>query len=392
MNVSKREVTVEDTRTALILGAGIGGLAAGIALRRAGWDVRIYERRSSIHELGFGLLLAQNAISALSELGIAESVIGRTAPGDGVEVRQLNGRVIRRFNGQLLGPAVVALRRDLHEALLNAVGRDALRLDSEVVAVNNHQGHVTLRLANGKIDSGAVLIGADGVGSIVRKQLHPNETPPRPSGFSAVRGVAYGVSNLLAGLTGVAYLDDGIEAAATRASSDAVYWYMSLLSDEVPANASSVESILAKRLGGLDPAFQAIIAATSPDDARYDELFNREPLPTWGAGHITLLGDAAHPVLPHTGQGAAQALEDAVALGLVLSPSKDVGEALRRYEKVRIQRTRKFIKLGPRIARVTTTRNGLIQAFRTFFIRAVPASVIRSAAARSWDPHRDLRQ
>ena len=388
----KREVTVEDTRTALILGAGIGGLAAGIALRRAGWDVRIYERRSSIHELGFGLLLAQNAISALSELGIAESVIGRTAPGAGVEVRQLNGRVIRRFNGQLLGPAVVALRRDLHEALLNAVGRDALRLDSEVVAVNNHQGHVTLRLANGKIDSGAVLIGADGVGSIVRKQLHPNETPPRPSGFSAVRGVAYGVSNLLAGLTGVAYLDDGIEAAATRASSDAVYWYMSLLSDEVPANASSVESILAKRLGGLDPAFQAIIAATSPDDARYDELFNRDPLPTWGAGHITLLGDAAHPVLPHTGQGAAQALEDAVALGLVLSPSKDVGEALRRYEKVRIQRTRKFIKLGPRIARVTTTRNGLIQAFRTFFIRAVPASVIRSAAARSWDPHRDLRQ
>ena len=388
----KREVTVEDTRTALILGAGIGGLAAGIALRRAGWDVRIYERRSSIHELGFGLLLAQNAISALSELGIAESVIGRTAPGAGVEVRQLNGRVIRRFNGQLLGPAVVALRRDLHDALLNAVGRDALRLDSEVVAVNNHQGHVTLRLANGKIDSGAVLIGADGVGSIVRKQLHPNETPPRPSGFSAVRGVAYRVSNLLAGLTGVAYLDDGIEAAATRASSDAVYWYMSLLSDEVPANASSVESILAKRLGGLDPAFQAIIAATSPDDARYDELFNREPLPTWGAGHITLLGDAAHPVLPHTGQGAAQALEDAVALGLVLSPSKDVGEALRRYEKVRIQRTRKFIKLGPRIARVTTTRNGLIQSFRTFFIRSVPASVIRSAAARSSDPHRDLRQ
>jgi hypothetical protein len=82
-----------------------------------------------------------------------------------------------------------------------------------------------------------------------------------------------------------------------------------------------------------------------------------------------------------------------VALGLVLSPSKDVGEALRRYEKVRIQRTRKFIELGPRIARVTTTRNGLIQSVRTFFIRAVPASVIRSvAASRSRDPHRDLRQ
>jgi 2-polyprenyl-6-methoxyphenol hydroxylase-like FAD-dependent oxidoreductase len=204
--------------------------------------------------------------------------------------------------------------------------------------------------------------------------------------------VAYGVSSYLAGLAGVGYLGNGIEAAATRASSDAVYWYASLLSDEIPADASSVESILAKRLAGFDPAFRAIIAATSPDDTRYDELFERDPLPTWGAGHVTLLGDAAHPLLPHTGQGAAQALEDAVALGLVLSPSKDVGEALRHYEKVRIHRTRKFIKLGPRIARVTTTRNALIQRFRTFAIRVVPASVIGWAASRGRDPHRDLRR
>jgi 2-polyprenyl-6-methoxyphenol hydroxylase-like FAD-dependent oxidoreductase len=104
------------------------------------------------------------------------------------------------------------------------------------------------------------------------------------------------------------------------------------------------------------------------------------------------LGDAAHPVLPHTGQGAAQALEDAVALGLVLSPSKDIGEALRRYEKVRMRRTRKFIKLGPRIARITTTRNALIQALRTFAIRMAPASVIGLAASQTSDPHRDLRR
>src|SRR5262245_25932478 len=294
---------LEDSRTALIVGAGIGGLAAGIALRRQGWNVRIYERRPSARELGFGLLLAPNAISALSELGIAESVTARTAPGTGVEVRQLNGRVIRRFSMQLGGPAVVALRRDLHDALLNAVGPDTLKLGSEAIAVNCDQEQVTLRLANGTIDSGAVLIGADGVGSIVRKQLHPDETPPRPSGFSAVRGVAYGAGSYLGRLAGVGYLDNGIEAAATRASSDAVYWYVSLLSEEIPADASSVEGILAKRLAGFEPTLRAIIGATSPDDTRYDELFERDPLPTWGAGRVTLLGDAAHPLLPHTGQG-----------------------------------------------------------------------------------------
>jgi 2-polyprenyl-6-methoxyphenol hydroxylase-like FAD-dependent oxidoreductase len=383
---------VEDSRTALIVGAGIGGLAAGIALRRRGWTVRIYERRSTSRELGFGLLLAPNAIAALSELGIVESVIGRTAAGTGVEIRRQNGRVIRRFSMQLGGPAVVALRRDLHDALLNAVGRDALKLGREAVAVYQDQGRVSLRLANGDIDTGVVLIGADGIGSIVRKQLHPNEGPPRPSGFSAVRGVAYGVSNCLAGLAGIGYLDDGIEAAATPASSDAVYWYVSLLSDEIPAAASSAEKILAKRLAGFDPVFRAIVAATRPADLRYDELFERNPLSRWGAGHVTLLGDAAHPVLPHTGQGAAQALEDAVALGLVLSPSKDIGEALRRYEKVRMRRTRKFIKLGPRIARITTTRNALIQALRTFAIRMAPASVIGLAASQTSDPHRDLRR
>jgi hypothetical protein len=114
---------VDDSRRALIVGAGIGGLATGIALRRRGWNVRIYERRRSTLDLGFGLLLAQNAISALAELGIAKSVIGRTAPGHGVEVRHLNGRVIRRFSMQLGGPAVVALRRDLHDVLLDASDR-----------------------------------------------------------------------------------------------------------------------------------------------------------------------------------------------------------------------------------------------------------------------------
>jgi hypothetical protein len=253
---------VERSGKVLIVGAGIGGLAAGVALRRRGWNVRIYDRARNVRELGFGLLLAPNAIAALSELGIVGSVVVRTAPATGLEIRRLNGRVIRRFNSQLGGPAVVALRRDLHDALLNAIGHDALNLSSEAVAVSHDRAGVKLRLADGSTDTGAVLIGADGVHSIVRRQLHPNETP-LPSGFSAVRGMAYGVSSYLGGLSGVGYLDSGIEAAATRAGSDAVYWYVSLLSHELPSEASSAEAILAKRLNEFDPAFQAIIVGTS---------------------------------------------------------------------------------------------------------------------------------
>src|SRR5262252_1788489 len=314
---------------ALIIGAGIGGLAAGIALRRRGWEICIHERAANPRELGFGLLLAPNAIAALRELGIAEAVTRGGAATGAIEIRRLNGEVVRRFDAQLGGPSVVALRRDLHGALLNAAGEDAIELGSEAETITQDTERVTLRLKDGSIDAGTVLIGADGVNSSIRKQLHPDEPPPRPSGFCAIRGVAYGVSNYLGQLSAISYLDDGIEAAAVRASSDAVYWYVSLLSREI-GSASDPAEILRRWRPSFDSPFGTIVAATTSEDLRFDNLLQWNPLSSWGNGRVTLLGDAAHPVLPHTGQGAAQALEDAVALGLVLSPSKDIGEALRR--------------------------------------------------------------
>jgi 2-polyprenyl-6-methoxyphenol hydroxylase-like FAD-dependent oxidoreductase len=361
----------------LIAGAGIGGLAAGVALRRAGWHVRIHERASSPRELGFGLLLAPNALSALRELGIVDAVVTGAVATTGVEIRRLNGRLIRRFNAPIGLPTVVALRSELHGALLTAIGDDALKLGSQAVSFGHDAGGVTLRLEDGTTDTAAVLIGADGVSSAIRRQLHDGEPPPRSSGFCALRGVAYGVGGHLGGLAAVGYLDDGIEAATARASRDAVYWYLSLLSRDVPADARTPAAIVSRLMAGFEPPLSAIVSATKPEDMRFDELFERDPLPSWGDGPVTLLGDAAHPLLPHTGQGAAQALEDAVALGLALSRDADVERALRRYEQVRMRRTRRLIRLGPRIARVTTTRSAIVQLLRTAGIRLVPARMIK---------------
>jgi 2-polyprenyl-6-methoxyphenol hydroxylase-like FAD-dependent oxidoreductase len=250
-------------------------------------------------------------------------------------------------------------------------------LGSEAVSFSQDAGGVTLRLVDGSTDTGGVLIGADGVRSAIRRQLHDREPPPRRSGFCALRGVAYGVGGHLDSLAAVAYLDDGIEAAAARASRDAVYWYLSLLSRDVPADTRTPAAIVDRLIAGFEPPLRSIVSATMPDDMRFDELFERDPLPSWGGGRVTLLGDAAHPVLPHTGQGAAQALEDAVALGLALSGDAGIEPALRRYEQVRMRRTRKFIRLGPRIARVTTTRSALIQMARTAAIRIAPVCLLR---------------
>ena len=134
---------------------------------------------------------------------------------------------------------------------------------------------------------------------------------------------------------------------------------------------------------GFDPRFRDITQRTEDSDLRLDELFRRAPLRRWGAGRITLLGDAAHPVLPHTGQGAAQALEDAVALGAALKDAGDVEHALRTYERVRSRRTRRLIAMGPRIAAMTTTRSRFRKALRTVLIRLVPEPLLIKGAPGS---------
>ena len=381
---------MSNARTALIIGAGIGGLAAGVALRRAGWRIRIHERASGLRELGFGLGLAPNALAALNELGVAETVTSAGSRLAKVELRYANGQVLRRLNLQFGLPSVVALRPDLYGALLTAVGDEALRLGSEAVSINPGAGDVTVRFKDGSTDTGDVLVGADGIHSVIRKWLHPHERPPRPSGFCAVRGVAYGVGHFLGDLSGVGYLDDAIEAATVRASSDAVYWYVSLRSQDVEE--TTPQAILNRRCADVEPPLRAIWSATSSDDMRFDQLFERDALRTWGNGRITLVGDAAHPLLPHTGQGAALALEDAVALGLVIAGSGDTARALRQYEVVRRRRTRAFVKLGPRIARITTTKNVAIKTLRALAIRWAPERLLAlSARSLQRDPHEKLR-
>jgi 2-polyprenyl-6-methoxyphenol hydroxylase-like FAD-dependent oxidoreductase len=382
-------------RTALIVGAGIGGLAAALALTRAGWHVRVFERAATPRELGFALMLAPNALTSLRELGLAEIVQARGVAPVRAEMRQPNGRVLRRLD--LTGVAtasrpraVVALRPALHGALLDAVPSSAIELNRDAVRVADDGSGVTVSFADGTSARGDVLVGADGAGSVIRQVLHLDEPPARPSGYVALRGVASNAIQHLGPVDALSYLGDGVEAAATRASATSIYWYMSLLASNVQAERDP-RAVLERHSEGFDPQFKAITQAS--DDLRFDELLERSPLDDWGQGRVTLLGDAAHPMLPHAGQGAAQALEDAVGLALALQSSAPIDSALRRYEEVRSRRTRAIVNLARRIARMTTTRNVVLRTVRDNAIRLLPQGALITAfvQADQKDPNRELR-
>src|SRR5678815_3584968 len=159
---------IRDRRKALIVGAGIGGLAAAVALRRAGWNIRVFERAASPRELGFALLLAPNAMHALGELGLGDAVRHGGFVARSGEMRRPDGTVLRRFDitsvRMLLDEDTVCILRPvLHGALLDTVGISSIDLESPAVGFVSHTDGIRLELADGRTADGQILVGADGV-------------------------------------------------------------------------------------------------------------------------------------------------------------------------------------------------------------------------------------
>ena len=334
-------------RTAVIVGAGIGGLAAGVALRRAGWEIRIVERAASPGELGFALALAPNALNALREIGVIDAVAR-----DGVEVRlfelrRADGAVLKRFDfGASPGAArsLITLRPALHGALLEAAGADALLLGREAESVVSSPAGVEVRLADGFQVRGDVAIGADGVGSVFGGGSIGRTARARSGYCAARRDLAPPRARRR---QRVVY--PGRHRGRPRASV-LVYWYLSL----VTSRAGELRRTPSDRAPRSRSALASIARAALPQDHAADRPWIREPIADWGAApdparRCRSSGAAAH----RAGRRGARGRRGA---GLVLSqmPSRSGVAPLRTRQIGQTARRPR----RPRIAAMTTTRAG----------------------------------
>ena len=331
----------------LIVGAGIGGLTAAIALRQAGIDARVYEQATELHEVGAGVQLSPNATRILIRLGLGEALAPVGSRPEAIEHRRWeDGRVLlRQPLGELCertfgAPYYHAYRPDLLAVLSAALPPGVVHLGHRCVAITEGGDAVETRFDNGATAVGDAVIGADGIHSTVRTMLLGPESP-RFSGSIAYRGLvpAERVRDLALPRASTAWLGPGRHFVHYYVAGGRLLNFVAI----VPARDWRVESWSATgevsaavaEFEGWHPHVRAIIGAA--DRTHRWGLYDRDPLITWATGRIALLGDAAHAMLPFLAQGACQAVEDAAVVTQCVAAAKPamIAHALQKYEAVR---------------------------------------------------------
>ncbi len=362
------------SRSLIVAGAGIGGLSAAIALAKANYRVLVCERAASLSESGAGLQLAPNATRVLRELGVLDAVRARAIEPEALIVtkaesgRQLMRADLRAAAARYGAPWLVLARSDLHHALAEAAADQAdieLRTSAEVNDFADHSRGVTVSVHadnETREEMGAALIGADGLRSKVRARLH-GKALLRFHQLSVWRALIP-TRNLPEMMTSPVvrlwFAKHGHVVHYPVANGERINLVLVLPEDRESADGEerSISQLPASCMRWAKPLRDLIEAAPS---FRRWPLYDRPPLATWGKDHATLLGDAAHPMLPFMAQGAAAALEDALVLAKHLRGADEIAPRLRAYEAARAPRAAQL-----QAASLANNRNYHMHGFQRF--------------------------
>jgi 2-polyprenyl-6-methoxyphenol hydroxylase-like FAD-dependent oxidoreductase len=346
----------------LVIGAGITGLATAVALQRRGHDVAVIEERTDTSS-GAGISIWPNALAALDEIGLGDAVReagGRVTAGalrwrDGAWLRHPTPQRLVKALGE---PLVVIRRSALTNVLAGALADGTVHSGLSARELVTTADGVRVTLSDASTRDAAAVVGADGTRSVVARHLN-GELTHRYVGYTAWRGVAdCTIDPDVAGEV----LGPGIEFGHVPLGSDSTYWFAT---ERAPAGHVAQQGELnylkATFASWADP-IPAVLAATDPDDVLHNDLYDRDQARQWSRGPVVAVGDAAHPMRPHLGQGGCQGIEDAAILGRFVDGSGDLASAFGQFSAFRRPRVRSLVRESKLIGQVVNLRPAFLSA------------------------------
>ncbi|MGO3305289.1 MAG: FAD-dependent monooxygenase [Sphingobacterium sp.] len=364
-----------ETTNIAIIGGGVAGLTAAIALQKAGLSATVYEQAAALRGIGAGFGLAANAMHALDILGLRQGVekIGHFLPS--YNILDANGKILISPKTEQIGTYYkqknFALHRgELHSFLLAQLPEGHVRLGKQAISFTQNQGRVTINFSDGSSVHAHGLIVADGIRSTLRQQLLP-KAKPRYAGYMCWRAV---IDNQHIDLTS-SYETWGSNGrfGMTPLVDQKIYWY-ACINGKVndPILRKFTIDDLRKRFANYHQPIGSVLSSTSNEQLICSEIMDIKPLKSLAYGKILLIGDAGHATTPNMGQGACQAVEDVAVLYDELQESSDISEVFRNVSERRLERTSYITNTSRRIGWIAQWENKASIQLRNSLMRIMP--------------------
>ncbi|MBL7843155.1 MAG: FAD-dependent monooxygenase [Cyclobacteriaceae bacterium] len=369
----------------LILGGGIAGLTTAIALQHKNIDFMVYEAVPEIKAIGSGISLAGNAMQALGKLNVADDVKARGHLITSMIIQDEKGKYLSALDTRKFieehGMYNVAIHRgDLHEVLLKNIPAEKMVTGKKVETIHETADGVVVTFADGSEQRGVAVVVADGIHSVVRKQLLP-ESQPRYSGYTCWRGVTankWGINHQAVETWGPAgrlgYVPIG---------NNNVYWFACKNAPQRDERMKNFTiSDLIKNFNGYAHPIPEIISSTPSENLIWSDISDLEPISRFAFNRVLLIGDAAHATTPNLGQGACLGIEDALVVADELSRNADPVAAFQSFEAKRLERAHFIVNTSYRLGKIAQVENKILAAIRNFVVKLTPQRVNEKQVAR----------